>query len=162
LFVNRRSVGDLDTTAEYQASEVEAFVLRKRKVQPVKIASPPKKRKKRKPRELSIVANGKHVRFYGISFERASSGVLYDSIGPVGADSKVYLDLDRKSFSEHLAEHDAALVVIWLGGNDALKMRRKWFTAADVRRQYSELIDVIRAALPKADCMLWGPMDSGS
>ena len=40
--------------------------------------------------KLKLRARGKNARLYGISFEKGG-GLLYESIGPVGADAKVLL-----------------------------------------------------------------------
>ena len=52
------------------------------------------------------------ARLYGISFERDLPGVYYDTIGPVGADAKVYTELERKSFVDHLKKHAPDMVVL--------------------------------------------------
>lgn len=112
-------------------------------------------------RKLTLVARGKRARLYGISFETGAPGVLYESIGPVGADAKVYLQLDRTSFAEHLIAHDPDLVVLMVGGNDALKMRKRWTTLEKVTADHDNLLTFLKETLPSADCMLWTPMDAG-
>lgn len=112
-------------------------------------------------RKLTLVARGKKARLYGISFETGNPGVLYDSIGPVGADAKVYLQLDPASFSEHLIAHAPDLVVLMVGGNDALKIRKGWTTLEKVTSDHENLLRFLREKLPEADCMLWTPMDAG-
>jgi hypothetical protein len=114
-----------------------------------------------KPRKLALVAGGEKVRVYGLSFESKTSGVIYDSIGPVGADAKVYLELEPTSFEEHLTAHDPDLVIVMVGGNDALKIRKGWTTLEKVTQDHDGMLRFLRAKLPGADCMLWTPMDAG-
>lgn len=116
---------------------------------------------KRGKARLALITGGAKARIYGLSFETGAPGVLYDPIGPVGADAKVYLQLERASFKEHLAAHAPALVVLMVGGNDALKIRKGWTTPERVRKDHLDVIDVLRAAVPEADCLIWSPMDAG-
>ncbi len=91
----------------------------------------------------------------------SAPGVIYESIGPVGADAKVYLDLEINSFTESLKAHKPDLIVLMVGGNDALKARKKWRTLDEVRGHHEQLIDRLRKILPDAELMLWAPMDAG-
>ena len=111
--------------------------------------------------KLRVVAQGRGAKLYGISFERKTPGLLYEPIGPVGGDAKLYLEFGRDSFTEHLRAHAPDLFVIMVGGNDALKVRKGWQSLADVRQHHIDLIRLLRTTVPGADCMLWSPMDSG-
>lgn len=114
-----------------------------------------------KPTTLVITAEGAGVRLMGISFESHRPGVFYDAVGPVGADAHSYLALGSRSFTEHLRALEPDLVVLMVGGNDALAMRRRDRSRAEVRTDFDALVKEIRRALPQADCMLWSPMDAG-
>jgi lysophospholipase L1-like esterase len=113
------------------------------------------------PETISIVAEGMGTEIYGLSFESTDSGLIYDSIGPVGADAKVYLDLDQRSFRQHLKALAPDLVVLMVGGNDALMVRQEKRTLEEVRRHHEVLVKNLRSYLPEADCLLVGPMDAG-
>lgn len=110
---------------------------------------------------LRVTADAKGVSLYGLSFESASRGVQYSVIGPVGADAKVYLQLDEQSFTRHLRAYDPDLVVYMVGGNDALKIRKRWTSLARVTRDHRRLLRLVRDTLPEADCLLWAPMIAG-
>lgn len=126
------------------------------------IAVPPRKKPaKKKERFLEIVALGPGVWIQGISFETGKGGVFFDSIGPVGADAKVYLQIDRRSFREQLAALSPDLVVLMVGGNDAMKIRKGWTDLARVTNDHRQLIDLLREAAPAAECLIWSPMDAG-
>ncbi|MBK8010916.1 MAG: hypothetical protein IPK13_06170 [Deltaproteobacteria bacterium] len=110
---------------------------------------------------LQVVAEGAGAKLYGLSFETGKPGVLLHSVGPVGADAKVYLTFDRRSLREHLKLVDPQLLVVWLGGNDALAVRQGRRSLATVKDQYRRMLQMFRSLLPNADCMLWAPMDAG-
>ena len=110
---------------------------------------------------LRIRANRKGVALYGISFSKEAAGVEYTSIGPVGADAKVYLQLNQDSFKGHLAAYKPDLVVYMVGGNDALKIRKGWTTLKRVTEDHRRLFKTIRSAVPNADCLVWAPMLAG-
>ncbi len=149
VLVDGKEIGKLDTKETAASSKVATFEV------PVVAGS------KAKARELKLVADGPGVRLYGLSFEKGAAGVFYDTIGPVGADAKVYLQLDATSFAEHLKAHDPALVVLMVGGNDALKIRKNWTDLAKVRVDHEQLLDLLKRTLPNAECLVWTPMDAG-
>src|SRR5262249_22616598 len=101
------------------------------------------------------------VKLMGISFESGTPGIFYDAIGPVGADARVYLSLNQRSLREHLQALGPALIVMMVGGNDALAMREGKRTLDDVRTDHERILQALKDALPEADCMLWSPMDAG-
>jgi hypothetical protein len=110
---------------------------------------------------LSLIADDAGVKVFGLSFESGRSGVFYDAVGPVGADARAYLALERKSFREHLRALKPDLVIVMLGGNDALAMRKGERSLGEVRADHERMISAIQDAVPNADCMLWSPMDAG-
>ncbi len=110
---------------------------------------------------LNLVA-GKGTQLFGLSFDKSGDrGVVYESVGPVGADAKVYLDAERESFVQHLKVHAPDLVVLMVGGNDALKSRKKWTDLTKVRSHHNDLVDLIQSTLPQAEVLIWAPMDAG-
>ena len=113
------------------------------------------------PRRLRIVAKGPGTSLFGLSFESYEAGVILDAVGPVGADAKTYLQMDERSFREHLQELDPDLIMLMVGGNDALAVRKRQRTLAEVEKHHLLLVDRIRKALPDSDCLLWAPLDAG-
>ena len=107
------------------------------------------------------MADGTGAQIFGLSFESTESGLIYDSIGPVGADAKVYLALNQNSFKQHLKALAPDLVVLMIGGNDALMVRQQKRSLDDVRRHHEQLVANLRKYLPDSDCLLIGPMDAG-
>jgi hypothetical protein len=111
-------------------------------------------------KELTIIASDPGVKLFGVSFENGKNGIFYDSIGPVGADARVYMSLNQKSFKEHLVALNPTLIVMMVGGNDALAMRKGARSLEDVRMDHERVLSTLQKALPEADCMLWAPMDA--
>ena len=112
------------------------------------------------PSRLRIVAGGP-ASVFGLSFESYEAGVILDAIGPVGADARVYLQMDQTSLRQHLRSLDPDLVMFMIGGNDALAIRKGQRTLREVEEDHFKLIERIKKALPDADCLLWAPLDAG-
>jgi GDSL-like lipase/acylhydrolase family protein len=149
LQLNGTVIGEVDTRARDEESRAKTFKI------------PAALTKGADKSTLSLIADDAGVRVMGLSFESGKSGMFYDAIGPVGADARVYMTLNQKSFRDHLRVLNPALIVMMVGGNDALAMREGKRTLADVRTDHERVIEFLRDALPEADCMLWSPMDAG-
>lgn len=116
----------------------------------------------RGPGRLRLRASGPGFRLFGVAFETGEPGVVVDVMGPVGAESQVYLQMDRRSFVDHLRIRGPDLVISMVGGNDAHKIRKGWWTFERVERQYRALIGVLRDSVPNAECLAVTPMDAGA
>jgi lysophospholipase L1-like esterase len=120
-----------------------------------------RKRSGKDRRILRIVARAPGVRLWGTSFDTNEVGLIFDSVGPVGADARTYLQMNRSAFTDHLRMLAPDMVIIMLGGNDALRIRKGRASTGSVRSETLRLVRAVKKALPKADCMLWSPMDAG-
>lgn len=150
-------VGSHSTAAERPHSGVWSIDLSK--VPPAE--KPAKMRGPDGGRILKITADGPKARMFGLSFEHKKPGVFYESIGPVGADAKVYIELGRESLEQHLGTHRPDLVVLMVGGNDALKIRKKWTNQERVEKDHVVLVELLRQILPDVEILMWAPMDAG-
>ena len=150
LTVGGEPIGQVDTTAKDTHSSYKTFAVPKRP-----------ERSKADDRVLRITARGRGAKLFGISFTENKRGLIYDSIGPVGADARVYRSFDPKSMSEHLRVLDPDLVVLMVGNNDALRINQRRATAENVREDLEVVIARVQDALPETDCILWSPMDAG-
>jgi len=150
LSVNGQYIGSVDTYAKSNRTKSKSF-------------SVPRRAKKdgKDRRILRIRARASGARLFGISYTKKRKGILYDAIGPVGADARVYLSLERRSFVEHLQLLKPDLVIIMLGGNDALRVRKGRASIATIGKEHQQLVELVQYALPESDCMLWSPMDAG-
>jgi lysophospholipase L1-like esterase len=151
VMVDDTVIGELDTRARDEQSLTRTFQI------PAQLTQGNRNR----PHQLALVASDAGVKVFGLSFETRQPGAFYDTVGPVGADARVYLSLDRRSFQAQLAALKPDLVVLMVGGNDALMMRKGQRTLEDVRTDHERIIEVLHAAVPEADCMIWSPMDAG-
>lgn len=112
------------------------------------------------PDFLSVVAGDEGAELLGLSFETGRAGALYDAVGPVGADARVWSTLGQDSFLEQLAALAPDLVVVMVGGNDALAVRQGRRTLREVERDLTALIGRIKQASADVDCLVFGPMDA--
>lgn len=113
-----------------------------------------------KPEQLTVTALGAGAELFGLSFETNAAGLLYDAIGPVGADAAVWTSMDPFSFAEHAQALSPSLVVLMIGGNDALALRQGRRTPKEVRSQLQALVRRLTASVPEADCLVFGPLDA--
>ena len=97
---------------------------------------------------ITVTSSGGPVQLYGVTLERESPGVVYDSIGLPGATAKVLLRPDPQTFDAQLKHRDPSLIVLMLGGNEAFEMSRKRTTPEEARESFTQLVRRLRAAQP--------------
>lgn len=112
-------------------------------------------------RTLQLVATGPGVGLLGVDFLDDRPGLVLDAIGPVGADATTYVTADADSFESHTRALAPALIMLMLGGNDALRVRNGSATMEETEARFHLLLDRLLRAAPDADCLVWGPMDAG-
>jgi lysophospholipase L1-like esterase len=104
--------------------------------------------------ELSHVAGAPEI--FGVFAERASSGLVLDTVGIDGARAATPLAWAPEQFERAVAERSPALVVVAYGTNEVFDKGR-----AD---QYAEhtlaLIERVRAGAGPIPCWVIGPMDA--
>lgn len=150
-----KEIGRFETAGAAQSKVFELEL-------PAPAGAPPKKKRGPAGWTLELVAQAKGAQLFSIAFEKkGSTGVIYESVGPVGADAKVYLQTGRDSFVQHLKAHAPDVVVLMVGGNDALKSRKKWTDLAQVKKDHEALLDLLKSTLPNTAVMIWSPMDAG-
>lgn len=101
---------------------------------------------------------GGEARLYGIAMERGGPGVVYDSLGIVGARASRMLNLDADHLAAQVAHRAPDLLVIAFGGNEASDRNMNF------ERYRQVMIDVVRrvrAGRPEASCLLMAPLDQG-
>jgi len=104
--------------------------------------------------DLRTVGHGES-HLYGVAMERPGPGVVYDSLGMVGARASRFLNFDPEHLSRQLALRGTSLIVIGYGGNDADDARPEAQFEADFRR----VAHLARQARPQASCLLFAPID---
>jgi len=110
------------------------------------------------------VADGEHrfelrvrkapVRAFGVWMEREGPGVVYDSIGILGARMRTLDETDDAHFADQLRLRDPHLVVLQYGINET-----EDGPSSRLEPAMRKVLDQIRAALPKASCLVVGAID---
>jgi lysophospholipase L1-like esterase len=94
-----------------------------------------------------------------VSFEKAASGVIYDSLGINGAYISVLSKFLRaEHWAEQLRHYEPHLVVINYGTNESVY---EAFVDKVFEKELRETIRRARAALPNASILVMSPMDRG-
>ncbi len=111
------------------------------------------------PHSLSLRAVGPgEVHAYGVVLEREGPGVVYDSLGMVGARAARLLNADPDHFAEQVRLRDPDLIILQFGGNEAgdRHMSLSWY-----ERNLTDVVRHVRAGKPNASCLLMAPLDQG-
>ncbi|MCX7808805.1 MAG: GDSL-type esterase/lipase family protein, partial [Deltaproteobacteria bacterium] len=107
---------------------------------------------------LTIRTSGSgEVRIYGVVLERDGPGVVYDSLGIVGARASRMLGFDREHLRQQLNFRGTHLVVLGFGGNDADDQRSE----EEFYNTFRSVARLIREVRPQAACLLFAPLDQG-
>jgi len=104
------------------------------------------------------VAGGGDARVYGVAMERGGPGVVYDSMGIVGARANRLLNADADHFAEQVKHRAPDLLVIAFGGNEAGDER---MNVEKYREGLAKVVREVRAGRPEASCLLLAPLDQG-
>lgn len=108
------------------------------------------------PHRFDIRTTGRgESHLYGVVLERDGPGVVYDSLGMVGARARRFLGFDREHLARQLELRGTDLVVIGYGGNDADDDRSE----ADYEEDFRRVARLVREARPGASCLLFAPLD---
>ena len=107
--------------------------------------------------ELGWFGHGQ-PRLYGLVMERDRPGVVYDSLGLVGARANRLLRFDEPHLARQLELRRPDLIVLGFGGNEAEDdVRLEAYT-----RTFSEVIRRMRAGRPEAGCLIVAPLDQAN
>ncbi len=101
-------------------------------------------------------SGGGRVRLYGVVLERPGPGVVYDSLGLVGARARRLLNFDGPHFRGQLAKRSPDLVVLGFGGNEADDPLKRMQDYVEV---FGRVIDRVRRDKPGRACLVMAPLD---
>lgn len=107
------------------------------------------------PLRVRVAGDGE-VRLFGASFERATPGVVLDSLGIGGTRAANLLAWDHASWAERLSARAPDLVVLAYGANECMDIAEPIDT---YRTNLGAVLDRIADAAPGASCLLIGPVD---
>lgn len=98
-------------------------------------------------------------RVYGVALENGDRGLIYDSLGIVGARASRLLNFDAEHLVEQFALRTPDLIVLQFGGNESVDtgMSRDWYY-----KKLTTVVAHVRAAAPQGTpCLLMAPLDQG-
>ncbi|MGD8859336.1 MAG: GDSL-type esterase/lipase family protein [Myxococcales bacterium] len=111
------------------------------------------------PHKLRLrVSGGAHTRLYGVALERDVPGVVYDSLGLVGARAERLLNSEPDHVKRQIAHRDPDLLVLGFGGNEAANA---WLNLKAYEKDLVRVVRHMRAGKPEMPCLLFGPLDQG-
>jgi lysophospholipase L1-like esterase len=98
---------------------------------------------------------GAPVRFYGVVVERDGPGVVYDSLGLVGARANRLLNFDADHIRRQLEIRGVNLIVLGFGGNEASDDR----TEEQFYEDYMNVLERMRQGRDDLGCLVFSPLD---
>lgn len=97
------------------------------------------------------------VRAFGVWLERDEPGVVYDSVGILGARMRTLGEQDESHFREQLELRAPHLVVFQYGINES---EDGWsYSQERLEKAMRQVLDRARAALPESSCLVVGALD---
>jgi hypothetical protein len=109
------------------------------------------------PHELEVRAMSANVRAFGVWMERDEPGVVLDAIGIQGCRIRFLDQSDDAHWAEQLRLRDPALTVFEYGMNESED--GELYPLDQYEETMKAVLLQVKAALPKASCMLVGPLD---
>ncbi|MEJ7728890.1 MAG: GDSL-type esterase/lipase family protein [Polyangiaceae bacterium] len=106
--------------------------------------------------ELEIRPLGAGVRAFGVWMER-ERGVVLDAVGIQGARIRFLDQTDDVHWAEQLALRDPALTIFHYGMNESEDGEK--YPLDEYQASMKVVLEQVRRALPRASCLLVGPMD---
>jgi lysophospholipase L1-like esterase len=100
-------------------------------------------------------ARGGPVSFYGVAVERDGPGVVYDSLGLVGARANRLLNYDEAHIKNQLEQRGVNLIVLGFGGNEASDDRPEEAFYED----YLQVLNRMRQGREDLSCLVFAPLD---
>ncbi|MGB5809584.1 MAG: GDSL-type esterase/lipase family protein [Polyangiales bacterium] len=111
------------------------------------------------PHELHVrYTRGGPVHFYGFVVERDGPGVVYDSLGLVGARANRLLNFSETHIAQQLKQRGAHLVVLGFGGNEASDDK----TEEQFYEDYAKVLAHVRQGRDDLGCLVVSPLDQAS
>ena len=98
---------------------------------------------------------GGPVDFYGVALEREGPGVVYDSLGLVGARANRLLNFDEAHIRRQLEQRGTNLIVLGFGGNEASDDRTEEIFYED----YMKVLRQMRQGRDDLACLVFAPLD---
>lgn len=111
------------------------------------------------PHQIELrYTRGDPVRFYGVVIERDTPGVVYDSLGLVGARANRLLNFEAEHIAGQLRQRGVDLVVLGFGGNEASDDK----TEEAFYEDYARVLAHVRQGREDLGCLVFAPLDQAS
>lgn len=108
------------------------------------------------PHQIEIRhTRGGPVHLYGVAVERDGPGVVYDSLGLVGARANRLLNYDEDHIRRQLEQRDVDLIVLGFGGNEASDDR----TEDAFYEDHVQVLHHMRQGREDLGCLVFAPLD---
>ena len=116
-------------------------------------------------KKLTLAAPHGRLSVFGISLERQTPGIVFDTIGVPAAEASHYLTVKEAIALDHIAARDPKLLVFMLGGNEIRRLSWVRGAKADARKASLEndlatFVDRMKRGAPGAACLVVGPIDA--
>ena len=98
------------------------------------------------------------VNFFGVVVEREGPGVVYDSLGLVGARANRLLNFDAAHIKRQLEQRGVNLIVLGFGGNEASDERTEDAFYTD----YLDVLKRMRQGREDLGCLVFSPLDQAT
>ncbi len=111
------------------------------------------------PHRLEVRFGGHgQPRLYGVVLENVGSGVVYDSLGLVGARASRLLYYDADHIAHQLEQRGTHLLILGFGGNEASDQIQRGRYQAD----YEAVIERMRGGRDDLACLVFAPLDQAA
>ena len=110
-------------------------------------------------RTIRLTVQHGPARLFGVSFERTTPGVIYNSLGLNGGQVQV-VDwyFDKTQWAEELQHEHPDLVIINYGTNESAYAK---YVEGSYAHELRNVITRVKAAVPRASVLIMSPMDRG-
>ena len=116
-------------------------------------------------KRLQLTASRGNVTIFGLTLEKPSPGIVFDTIGIPAAEAASYLIAKEDIAQAQLKSRRPTLLMFMLGGNEIRRL--SWARANSVaqrkeqlEQEFRALIERMQAAAPDAACLAVGPIDA--
>jgi lysophospholipase L1-like esterase len=107
---------------------------------------------------LSLRTLGSAVNLYGVALERDQPGIVYDSLGLVGAVAERLLGAEPTHIANQIAHRDPDLLVLAFGGNESAN---EYLNIDQYEKDKTAVVRRMRSGKPSVPCLLFAPLDQG-
>ena len=98
------------------------------------------------------------VDLFGVALERSAPGVIYDSLGLVGAIGRRLMKWSPDHIREFFTLRTPDLLVLQFGGNESAYSN---MTPGKYERDFRALLERMRSVAPRSSCLVFSPLDQG-